>query len=93
MCWTLPKENRYPTATKTRDLKSAILADRKGIADKGRLTDKVINTLQNHVGMTIRQNSNNLLEIRNVIIATLHHCTAFKSADSGHLYGTKGKDS
>ena len=39
MCWTLPKENRYPTATKTRDLKSAILADRKGIADKGRLTD------------------------------------------------------
>ena len=31
--------------------------------------------------MIIRVNSNNLFEMRNAVVATLYHCTAFKSED------------
>ena len=55
------------------------LAMVKALTGKGRLTDKVINTLQNYVGMAIRQNSGKLLEIRNSVIAALLHCTNFSS--------------
>ena len=48
--------------------KKKILSDGKGIGGgKERLTDKVINTLQNHYGITIRQNTDNLYAMRKAI--------------------------
>lgn len=69
------------------------LSDGKGISGKGRLTDKAINTLQNYVGMAIRQNSGKLLEMRNSVIATLLHCTDFSSESTRHAFCPKGKGS
>ena len=56
---------------KRKDLQGVKLSDGKGISGRSRLTDKVINTLQNYPGMAIRQNSNDVTEMRNSIIATL----------------------
>ena len=51
-----------------KDYKKKILSDGKGIGGgKERLTDKVINTLQNHYGITIRQNTDNLYAMRKAI--------------------------
>jgi len=33
------------------------LSDGKGLTGKGRMTEKVMNTLQNYYGMSIRQNT------------------------------------
>ena len=56
---------------KRKDLQGVKLSDGKGISGRSRLTDKVINTLQNYPGMAIRQNSNDITEMGNSIIATL----------------------
>ena len=45
---------RYRTLRTT--LKGKILSDGKKISGRGRLADKVINTMQNYYGMTIHQN-------------------------------------
>ena len=45
---------RYSTLRTT--LKGKILSDGKKISGRGRLADKVINTMQNYYGMAIRQN-------------------------------------
>nr|XP_047122595.1 uncharacterized protein LOC124806069 [Hydra vulgaris] len=78
---------------KRKELRRVKLSDGKSISGKGRLTDKVINILQNYVGMAIRQNSNSLLEMRNSVIASLHHCTNFTSGEYRHMFCTKGEKS
>ena len=59
----------------------------------GRLTDKCMNTLQNYFGMAIRQNKGNILDMRNGIIAVLHHCTAFSSDEHRHIFCPKNDSS
>ena len=93
MCWTLSKTNRKSFTTKRKDLKGGKLSDGKGISGIGRLTDKVINTLQNYVGMAKRENYNDITEMRNSIIATLYHCTNFQYDKSRHLFCSEGKNS
>ena len=41
---------------------------------KGKLTDKTINSLQNFHGIAIRQNCDNIFQIRKAIGAILWHC-------------------
>ena len=53
MCWTLTKTVNC-LQPKRKDLKGIKLYDGKGISGRCKLTDKVINTLPNYVGMTIR---------------------------------------
>ena len=65
-------------------LKGKILSDGKKISGRGRLTDKVINTMQNYYGMAIRQNSNDLFAMRKSVIATLMHNTNFDDAETRH---------
>ena len=61
------------------------LSDSKGIGcGKGRLTNKVMNTLQNHYGMAIRQNTQNLFAMRNAVAAVLHHSTKNDNMDKRH---------
>ena len=58
--WRLKAENRGKK-----------LNDGKGLAGAGRLTDKIMNTLQNYFGLAIRQNSNNLDKMTNAVRAVL----------------------
>ena len=73
--WHYQKQKANCLQQKRKDCKGVRLPDRKVISGRGRLTDKVINTLQNYVGMAIRKNSNDIKEMRNSTIATLYHCT------------------
>ena len=47
----------------------------KKISGKGRLTDKIINKMQNYYGMAIRQNPGQLHEMKKSIGAVLWHCS------------------
>ena len=91
MCWALSKMNRKLLRQKRKDLKGVKLSDGKGISERSRLSDKVINILQNYEGMAIKQNSNDITEMRNSIIETLYHGTNFQYEDSRHLFCSKGK--
>ena len=56
------------------DYKSKKLQGGKGIwLCKGRLTNKKMNTLQNHNGMAICQNTNNLYAMKKSVAAVLFH--------------------
>ena len=63
-------------------MKGKILSDEKKISGIGRLTDKVINTMQNYYGMAIRQNSNDLFAMRESVIASLMHNTNFDDVET-----------
>eukprot|EP00794_Sanderia_malayensis_P002926 gene2926-3380_t len=69
-----------------QSLKSVKLSDGKKINGKGRLTDKAINTMQNHYGMAIRQNIAKLYEMKKSIIAILHHSSAIDDDLERHKY-------
>ena len=51
--------------------KHKILSDGKKSSGKGRLTDKVINKIQNYYGMAIRQNPGQLHEMKKVFFMAL----------------------
>ena len=66
--------------------------DRKEMRGKGKLTDKMIDKLQNYYGIAIRSNVGNLEGMKKAILATLFHCSS--SADKPyHTYCPIGKDS
>ena len=70
------------------------LSDSKGIGGgKGRLTNKVMNNLQNHYGMAIRQNTHNLYAMRKAVAAVLHHSTKNDDMDKRHQYCPRTADS
>lgn len=70
------------------------LSDGKGIGRaKGRLTDKVMNTLQNHYGMAIRQNTNNLYSMKKAIAAVLHHSTEHTTLEVRHRFCPRTENS
>ena len=67
-------------------MKGKKLSDKKGISGKGRLTDKVINTLQNYYGMSIRQNKGNLYRMKKAVAAILYHCSQNDNTEDRHKY-------
>ena len=70
------------------------LSDSKGIGGgKGRLTNKVMNNLQNQYGMAIRQNTHNLYAMRKAVAAVLHHSTKNDDMDKRHQYCPRTADS
>ena len=75
------------------DMKGKKLDDGKGILGKGRLTDKIINKMQNYCGMAISQNTlssqNNdkekaLYSMKKSVLATLWHCTDMPDNQERH---------
>ena len=71
-----------------------MLSDGKGIGGgKGRLTNKVMNTLQNHYGMAICQKTHNLYAMRKSVAAVLHHSTKNDDMDKRHQYCTRTANS
>jgi hypothetical protein len=57
-------------------LKGKLLSDDKRLTGKGRMTNKVIYTLQNYYGMAIRQNRGDIYGMKKSIAALIYHCSA-----------------
>ena len=72
--------------------KSVTLSDGKKIGGRGRLTDKAINTLQNHYGMAIRQNIDNMYAMKKAIIAVMHHSSDIANEEERHKYCPRTKN-
>ena len=66
--------------------------EKKGLGGKGKLTDNMIDKLQNYYGIAIRSNSGNLAEMKQNVLATLFHC-ASTDKRSLHTYCPKGESS
>ena len=83
--------------TRLRNLKKCTnkndLEDKKSLGGKGRLTEKEINKIQNYYGIAIRQNIDNLYQMRKNILAVLHHSCVADLSDARHILCPKTKDS
>ena len=66
--------------------------DKKSVGGKGKLTDKMIDRLQNYYRIAIRTNTGNLENMEKAILATLFHCASSKENEY-HTYCPDGEDS
>ena len=66
--------------------------ENKGLGGKGKLTDVMIDKLQNYYGIAIRSNSGDLAAMKSNIFASLFHC-ASSSRRNLHNHCPKGADS
>ena len=71
------KRVAYRLRTYKSDYKSTLLSDHKKLPGAGRLTNKVMNTLQNYYRMVIRSNVGNLYQMKKGIAAIIHHCSEY----------------
>ena len=69
------------------------LSDGKTLNGKGRLTEKVINTLQNAYGLVIRQNVGNLYEMKKGVGALLFHYSENEDMEKRHHFCPRGATS
>eukprot|EP00112_Aurelia_sp_Birch-Aquarium-sp1_P012847 Seg2706.2 transcript_id=Seg2706.2/GoldUCD/mRNA.D3Y31 product="hypothetical protein" protein_id=Seg2706.2/GoldUCD/D3Y31 len=69
------------------------LGDGKTLNGKGRLTEKVINTLQNAYGLVIRQNIGNLYEMKKGVSALLFHYSEHEDMEKRHHFCPRGAQS
>ena len=70
------------------------LADGKTLSGKGRLTDKVINKLQNYFGIANRQSAGNTVyQLKKVIGAVLFHCSEAADLKTCHQMCPQTADS
>ena len=65
----------------------------KGMGGKGKLTDKVIDKLQNYYGIAIRSNPGNLDAMKKAILAILFYCASSEDNKWHTAYCPKGKNS
>ena len=56
------------------------------LSGKGKLTEKVINSMQNYYGLAIRENKNDLYGMKKAVWAILWHCTAFEDEEYRHRF-------
>ena len=68
------------------------LSDGKSIGGRGRLTDRIIDTMQNYYGCAIRKNKNNLDGMVNDVKAGLFH-VASTEVNPQHQFCPTGKES
>lgn len=66
--------------TALRNLKKA----NKGIGGKGKLTNTIIDKLQNYYGIAIRSNSGDLKAMKSAIYASLFHCASSSKRNLHH---------
>lgn len=74
-----------------KDNKKQVLSDGKKLSGKGRLTDKVINSLQNFYGMALRNNKQ-LYPMKKAVGAVLWHCTDLPPQQR-HVFCPRSEDS
>ena len=75
--------------TRLRNLKKK----EKGLGGRGKLTDAVIDRLQNFFGVAIRQNSGNLEEMKKAVLASLFHVASSKVNNWHYPHCPTGSDS
>ena len=63
------------------------------LSGRGKLTDKVINSLQNYFGLAIRQNKGNLYSMKKAVGAILWHSTNFQDDNYRHRFCPSGTTS
>ena len=68
------------------------LADRKGLAGKGRLTDGKVDVLQNYYGLAVRENLHDVDQMAKAIKASLYH-VALTDANPQHHLCPSGNES
>ncbi|XP_074661498.1 uncharacterized protein LOC141914130 [Tubulanus polymorphus] len=66
------------------NMKGKKLADGKGIGGLGRLTKMKIDVLQNYFGLAIRQNTGNLIDMQNNLMASLYHVASTDENPNHH---------
>ena len=66
--------------------------EKKGMGGKGKLTDRMIDRLQNYYGIAIRSNVGNLSKMKKAIYVSLMHCASSKEHNL-HLHCPEGADS
>ena len=75
-----------------------LVKQHKGISTplhgKGKLTNKTINSLQNFYGIAIRQNCDNIFQMRKAVDAILRHCVETdKGKENHHQFCPPGEKS
>ena len=79
---------------KLRSTHKGPLSDGKGITGQGRLTEKLMNKLQNLYGIALRQNVDKTVhQLKVAVRAVLHHSTEFENSENCHLFCPRGPDS
>ena len=78
---------------KLRSTHKGPLSDGKGITGQGRLTEKLMNNLQNLDGIALRQNVDKTVhQLKVAVGAVLYHCTEFNNSESRHQFCPRGPD-
>ena len=67
-------------------MKPIKLAEGKNISGMVRMTDRLINKMQNYFGMAIRQNLGQLYALKKSVLAILWHFTDIKNLDVRHQF-------
>lgn len=79
--------------TRLRNLVKQYKGTKTPLSGKGKLTERVINSMQNFYGIAIRQNCNNIYQMKKAIGAILWHCTAFQDDSYRHRFCPPGPKS
>jgi hypothetical protein len=56
------------------------------LGGKNKLTENVINSMQNYYGLAIRSNTNNIYAMKKAIWAILFHCTGYSNKEFCHCF-------
>ena len=72
--------------TRLRELRKQHKNTSIPLSGRGKLTDKIINSMQNYYGLAIRQNQGELYKMKKAIGAVLWHCTEFEEEPVRHRF-------
>ena len=79
---------------KLKTTNKSALSNGKPIGGKGRLTDKIINKLQNYFGIAIRQSKGETVhELKKAIGAVLFHCSEASNLDARYQMCPRSRES
>ena len=79
--------------TRLRDIRNEYKSKKPSLSGKGKLTDKVINSMQNYFGQAIRSNKGNLYQMEKAVGAILWHSTASNDEEYRHRFCPAGDSS
>ena len=72
--------------TRLRELRKSHKNSSTPLSGRGKLTDKVIDSLQNFYGIAIRENQGQLYKMKKAVGAILCHCTNFEGNEKRHQF-------
>ena len=79
--------------TRLRNIREVYKKRKPSLSGRGKLTDKVINSMQNFYGMAIRENRGELYQMKKAVGAILWHCTDFADEEYRHRFCPNGDKS